>query len=62
MGTKWVAVAFGALSAILWGISACISIPTGFDADQAPAFRKVGRLNAAAATSAAISTALQAFA
>jgi len=53
---------FAVISAILWGLSAFVSLPFGFDMDTElkSAFRKVSYLNAGGAASAAIAALLQA--
>jgi len=47
---------FAVISAILWGLSAFVSLPFGFDMDAElkSAFRKVGYLNAGGAACAAL--------
>lgn len=51
----------GVLSAIFWGWSAKVAIPTGYDTDedQKKAFTKIGWLNCAAAALAALTAAAQ---
>jgi hypothetical protein len=53
---------FAIVSAILWGVSAFVSLPFGFDMDAElkSAFRKVSYFNAGAAACAAMAALLQA--
>jgi hypothetical protein len=53
---------FAIVSTILWGMSAFVSLPFGFDTDDElkSAFRKVSYLNAGGAACAAMAALLQA--
>ena len=54
--------ALGIIAAGFWFWSATVRMPTGFDADQAPAFKKISILNGIAAALTGLSVLAQAIA